>query len=134
MMQAEALRSTARRASKTPPARSVTALYRDFEAVHAQLKSAQKELEGTDLNATTPENTRVERLIRKCHRAAAKVMEAPAASIPEILFKLRALAWGHLDAEHELEDLDHHMPIVEETQASHALASVQADLLRITAG
>jgi hypothetical protein len=74
MMQAAAHRPAPRQA----PSRSVTHLYRELEAFRAQLKAAEKRLDGTNLNAMTPELARFERLCLKCHKAAHRAISARA--------------------------------------------------------
>jgi len=134
MMQATALRATTRKPRSAAPARSLTELYKDFATAHSQLQAADQALEGTDLNAMTPQMVRFERLGARCQKLAQRVLEAPALSTREILLKLRVVAWAHADQNCSLEQYDHAMPAaIEETEAAKVLAGVQADLLRIGA-
>lgn len=148
----------ARSSVKAPAMQSITQLYREFEAAHAVyfkmtqqynelLKEAglgREHLDALDvfeagpiLTAATAKlgaawHKRYEAAANRCNKLARSIITAPATSLPEILLKLRAVAWGSSSDELRLDELDHHIGVVEETEASHILSSVQADLLRLT--
>jgi hypothetical protein len=112
---------------------SVSKLYRDFEATHAAYKPIAARLEEAGYPAGRL-NRKLERLIGQCHKLAHSIERTPASNTAEILLKLRTFAWANVEADYEtLEDLDRQMPAsVHELDAAVVLASIQADLLRLT--
>jgi hypothetical protein len=135
-----ALKSGSRSAPARSPAKartrqSVTTRYAEFETAHAIFyKLNQMVNSEAPGHFDTAWHEKFQGKITKCHKAATRVIKTPAASIAEILLKLRCVAWGHIDAEYEtLDELDHMMPSIEESEASFVLAGIQADLLRLSA-
>jgi hypothetical protein len=134
MMQAAALRATTR-SPRSAPARSVTELYNDFEAAHAVFFRLDREYDAAPADNFGPAwHKRFEAATHRCSRIGRQLLRTPATSLAEIILKLRTTAWMHCDADYDkLEDLDHRMPQeIEETEAASVLASVQADLVRLT--
>ena len=120
------------RSRKAALAQSITELYKSFEAAHADFSARDRQYKAAPEDNFGPA-WRLERSITKCSRIGRQLIQTPAASIAEIQLKLRVVSWLHAEADYEtLEELDHHMPTVEETEASAVLAGVQADLFRLT--
>ena len=105
--------------------RSITELYREFEAGMASIDALSK--------LPTPEgaasNPTYEVAVRSCIEMAWRIVRASAGSIDEMLIKIKVAAWC-IDAK-DLADLDHWTPGEEEGEEVYALASLRDDLLRL---
>ena len=105
--------------------RSITDLYRDFEAGMASIDALSK--------LPTPEgatsNPTYEGAVSGCIDMARCIVRASAGSIDEMLIKIKVAAWC-VDAK-DLAELDHWTPGEEEGEEVYALASLRDDLLRL---
>jgi hypothetical protein len=105
--------------------RSITELYREFEAGMASIDALSKlpTPEGTTSNPT------YEGAVRSCIEMAWRIVRASAGGIDEMLIKIKVAAWC-IDAK-DLAELDHWTPGEEEGEEVYALASLRDDLLRL---
>lgn len=132
---------------RSKPQRSITALYTEFEAAHQKFRKAWATLQTVgDLNVDGPENKSFSRACTKSNKIANQLVRTPAASMGEIMLKLRVVAWQEADISLEdsrlcstrpLEDFDQWLargkPGPDRERAVHILAELQADLRRAAA-
>jgi hypothetical protein len=134
-MQA-ALQSHGRPATGRP---SITTLYGEFETAHAVFFKYLGELDAADAgNLDGAWHNKFERATSVCNKIANRIARAPAATLPEIMLKLRMVAWMESDVKYEtLEELDHWRahgkPGPDAEEAVHILSEIQEDLRRVAA-
>lgn len=115
--------SSAKRGAARQKGGSITTLYQDFERAVAFYNAMPKDKDGP----------KFDRAVDRAARIAEKIAVQPAASVAEMLLKIRVAAWDIGDMRYEhLEDLDGWKPTRFSPGLEHqVLASLRADLSHV---